>query len=911
MLKKILQAAIKASLLCITLLFVQTAQAAIVPVWGQAYSPNIGWINFYCDGSGGARPANINSSMGGSSTAATACSNISYYTAFDTTTNAFSGVAYSTNYGWLNLTGVTLSGNNLRGSSGANGMPTYNFGTTYFQNNQPNNYNPGVTLNSANAKLCGFAYSTAVGYISLCDTDSTYSLYDFNTYGTYLDKVAPSLTTANETFAADSAKPILLTFADGQTGLQSLSFSLVGANGNTVTCASNNANNLLGVASHAFTTTCNLSVAQTYDLTYTSCDVVSNCRTETIDDFYTVTSNTPSGGVNTLSVFEFSSPLPLKVADGAETHYVRLILRDSDGNRVTSIAGVKEVRVKFYFNNTTKLDQIARTGDAAKYTSNEFGLNQSGGSSTGFLAETPGGDGVWQINVASLTPTSAGYPPIVSDGFNLDFDHIDYEIVALGSNHNVGEGTGSASSLDSGRIFNFEPTLQTTPEAMSFDGGLFAVSSDAADNITINAPKRFQIGFTNASSAYNADSPEIGLLIDSDNSNILWGDAQIEAVNANHASADLTLDTDNSNGFNQSWNDLNTLLNTVPKDTDNSNKIRIRTTPVLTAGNQAPSEINTDLETYVSYEINGVNVKHKAGVLNLDLRNPSLDVVGLVSAEKNISGKQQNTISQSFGDIARNEAKLTINKNVQPLVGDSQALAKACNADLTLTQTSSFNTPSCLFLNKKVIFVNGNDVYLDGGGSSITLPTGIKTILIKGGNLHIRSNLVYSSRQDSFGVVVLKDAAGNGGNIYIYPSVTNVVGAYYAEGSVISVNDSGREEEDNSNTCDGSAGFCDRSFELRNQLYLKGSFATKNTVGGSDKNPLECPSGITCTSRAIARYYDLTYLRTYHENSGGTQAIGAASNSNAVVIEYDSRIQSTPPPLFSKANSSSSSEIGY
>jgi len=883
-----------------------------VPVWGQAYSPNIGWLNFYCDGSGGARPANISSSIGGADTSAEACGNVAYATLFDTVTNAFSGVAYSPNYGWLNLTGVTLDESNLQGSSDANGMATYNFGTTYFQVNQPNSYNPGVAINAPNAKLCGFAYSTAVGYISLCDTDTTYPLYDFDTYGAYLDKVAPTVTTASETFSANSAKPIILNFVDGQTGLESLSFNLVGANGDIVSCASNSDTNLLGVTSKIFTTTCDLSVAQTYDLHFTTCDVVGNCNDGTdninvIDDFYTVVAGNPG---SVLSTFEFGSPT--KIADSTETHHVKLILKDSYGNAITSVAGVKEVKVNFYFNNTTKLDQIAKTGDAAKYTSSEFSLNQEGGDSTGFLTEVSSGDGVWQIDVASFTPTSAGYSPISNDGFDLDFDHIDYEIIALGGKYNIGEGSGSAASGDAGRIFDFAPTLTTTPEAMNFTSD-FTVTEDADENITINAPKRFQISFENASSNFDADNPELGLVIDSNNPNITWGEAAIEKINSTLTAQALNIDSSSADGFNQAWNDFAEVLPRIPKDTEGDKTIRIRTTPILLPNTQAPENLATNFITYLSYEVNGKSIKHKGAITNLDLYNPSLSVSGLVSTEKNISGKQENSITESFGDIARAEAKVTVDKNTQSFIKDSNINSKAaCKLDLTITQASDFNRAGCLFTEKTIAFVNGKDVYLDGAGSSITLPSGKKTILISGGNLHIKSNLTYASRGDSFGIILRKDAAGKGGNIYIYPDVTNVVGAFYAEGSVISVNTLGKSGEDSSSTCSGNNGFCDRSFELRNQLYLKGSFATVNTVGGSDKNPFECPTGITCTSRTIARFYDLTYLRTYHTEAGGNRAVGlAVTNNNAVTIEYDNRIQTTPPPLFSKTASTSGGEIGY
>ncbi|MCF7836987.1 hypothetical protein K9M43_04750, partial [Candidatus Gracilibacteria bacterium] len=136
----------------------------------------------------------------------------------------------------------------------------------------------------------------------------------------------------------------------------------------------------------------------------------------------------------------------------------------------------------------------------------------------------------------------------------------------------------------------------------------------------------------------------------------------------------------------------------------------------------------------------------------------------------------------------------------------------------------------------------------------------------------------------------------------------------------ISVNADGESGEDDSPDCSG-VGFCDRSFELRNQLYWKGLIATQNTIGGSDKAAPKCPAALesacetACTGnlghnckRNLARPYDLAYLRTFHSASGGTQIY---SNSEAaLVVEYDSRIQSNPPPLFETSSGSGSNQLG-
>jgi hypothetical protein len=65
-------------------------------------------------------------------------------------------------------------------------------------------------------------------------------------------------------------------------------------------------------------------------------------------------------------------------------------------------------------------------------------------------------------------------------------------------------------------------------------------------------------------------------------------------------------------------------------------------------------------------------------------------------------------------------------------------------------------------------------------------------LYIKGGDLVIAGDLTYSSPSvqnylrnlASFGVIVTKDASGNGGRIVISPSVHTIVGAYFAEDSI-------------------------------------------------------------------------------------------------------------------------------
>ncbi len=373
------------------------------------------------------------------------------------------------------------------------------------------------------------------------------------------------------------------------------------------------------------------------------------------------------------------------------------------------------------------------------------------------------------------------------------------------------------------------------------------------------------------------------------------------------------------------------------------------------------------------------------------VQNATIDIAGIVrTADGTVTNNPFNELNQDVGDISRTEIKNAVNRAVAAFTADTTAARCDSNGNNGYTITGSGtgemghlfagagpnenagNNPNdnasklqgCGSQNGALMFFDfaGNNkvgkVKLELGGSSPLLPTGPHTILIRGGDLHIKSNLVYPSGSDnSLGIIVLADENGNGGNVYVYPEVTNVVGALYAEGSVISVNSAGNPDEyvnwDNDSQCsaDGSEGICDRSTDLRNQLYWQGLLISQNTIGGSDKNFPECPAAIQSIcdgllavdllavqalpathaervvydndierwtakrAAAIDRRYDFLYMRKFTVSAGGVRATepappGGNVNNNSLIIEYDGRIISNPPPLFDLLGVGSSGELG-
>ncbi len=904
-------------------------------LWGQAYSPNIGWINFYCDGASGTIPAAAPAGKG-APVMPNFCDTTPYGVTFDSTTNTFSGEAYSNTYGWLDLNGLTMNPSfKVNGDTNGGALGDYNFGTTYFEKNDPNNKNPGIDYRNTSGYFCGFAYSDTAGYISFCDPqtkedvpkDISVSGFDFNTYAVYLgigdsdDPLPPTLTTTPKVFAATDNYNETLWFQDDVVNIDSVVIKILDSNGVEQTYNANHfdpANNRASVdiTNHDF------RIIGNYDLTFTACDTIGNCTDPTVENdglysgFFTVVAAAPDWIGN--SFFEFS--VPTQIADGQENHLVRTTLIDEYGNPVISVAGIKEVSVNTKFENTTRLDQIAGTGDSAIFEASEFGFGPvEGGTSTGYLIEANGGDGKFQIDVKSYAPTSKGYTPIVGDGFNLFFDEMTYNVAALGGYINVGESSGTygvAVGFEP-RKFAFSPTLVTTPEALIWDSvtNTYILDVSAIENITVNAPKRFNLELQNFSSSVTAGNPELGLLMDTSDGSVTW----VDAITENPIVQALTLDIEDADGFDGSWNAAGGLVSGGTIDWSSIENIRMRATPELDLAAAVPEDFSTLFETYAGYDVSGKQVRHKSEMLGIGAKlfNPGVEIIGSVYSSGGTSSKQTGSeLNQSLGDTAQSELESIINRSTVALTKD--AAISACTPAGDITNLVNFwnNNPDCTFFEDSVLYLK-NDVVLD---LLVSLPSGAKTILVEGGNLHIKNDFIFPAAIDnSFGVIVLKNAAGVGGNIFIYPDVTNVMGTFYAEGSVISVNAEGECGEDATADCSGT-GFCDRSFELRDQLYWKGLIATQNTIGGADKAPLVFPSDIVttgcnapdcaaaivsgCSSREEARIYDFAYLRTFHPASGGMQIF--ASSDAALVVEYDSRIQNNPPPLFESIEGSSS-----
>lgn len=106
----------------------------------------------------------------------------------------------------------------------------------------------------------------------------------------------------------------------------------------------------------------------------------------------------------------------------------------------------------------------------------------------------------------------------------------------------------------------------------------------------------------------------------------------------------------------------------------------------------------------------------------------------------------------------------------------------------TLTLTN-WDTDRAVLKNTTTLNTNGYYFYSYTSTTANTLTlastptgTGTKSVIVEGGNIQINTNIEYTGTGKTLLLVARKNSAGQGGNIYINPSVTRVDAIIIADG---------------------------------------------------------------------------------------------------------------------------------
>ena len=252
------------------------------------------------------------------------------------------------------------------------------------------------------------------------------------------------------------------------------------------------------------------------------------------------------------------------------------------------------------------------------------------------------------------------------------------------------------------------------------------------------------------------------------------------------------------------------------------------------------------------------------------------------------AGAQIGQETSYAGSVSNRDVKQELLTNVDRAVlnAENEFIGAQVLADITFGSTG-------------VAVVKG-DLFID-----VNPPSGLNTVIVEDGNVFIERSFEYANPNDSFGVIAynttfnLADGeAPNTGHIFVKDNVQTMVGTYYADGSLVSVNDA-----QYANLSSGTDTLNDIEYVItakeNNQLVLEGILLTNNTLGGAliDTGTYATPWHNNGTADAsISRLYDLHFVRRFV----GTPISFANGNTNAFVIRLDNKASyaDSAPPVF-------------
>jgi len=140
---------------------------------------------------------------------------------------------------------------------------------------------------------------------------------------------------------------------------------------------------------------------------------------------------------------------------------------------------------------------------------------------------------------------------------------------------------------------------------------------------------------------------------------------------------------------------------------------------------------------------------------------------------------------------------------------------------------------------------------------TITAPTGTgtKSVIVQGGNIQINSNIEYTGTGKTLLLIARKNGAGQGGNIYINPSVTRVDAIIIADGGSLM----------NGTTTNGTTttkNWITNATDLTNRLTINGRVYSYNTRGGSITPQAAPGTDFDPLTTNIGKYFDTASTST-------------------------------------------------
>lgn len=636
------------------------------------------------------------------------------------------------------------------------------------------------------------------------------------------------------------------------------------------------------------------NTAREYTYRITSiCDQAGNCWNGTQDINYNIYANP---NANPVSDIQNTTSLAAAIADGQPRVLART-LKDAYNNAIIPAPAIsRSVSMNLSgINNTMFLDQYTRTWVTSIYVTapnNAADTALTFTSSQVFVNPLTSTTGDYPLILKVYTPTANSYWATEPKSDPLASFSINTNLVV--SDSLIGPAKTFSQTLSDP---SFKPLYISTITGDLRNGG-FIEGTQQTNIISIT---NNNIGLT----------PSVLL--------------QLEFSGSNTPSFDYYGWTTGNSGT------VIAARNTMTANPGTATSTTFYTKLVQKPNTQVNSLSSLQFSTHFSYTLDGKNILYNSDIIGktwgywggvtAGLGNQvGIKIIGPIASNiiwAILSGQFADGTS-IFGGISRADARNKIRQSIA--LATRNMILQDASATLDTVGSFTSGAPSTgvrwAYIDK---WNNTSILKLEKIGWNIILGSipvsisGRRTLVVKWANLYISKDMYYATVDSILAVVVQKDEAGNGGNLYIDPNITNIVGTYIIDGSVMSYSD-----------ILGEIGVGDIT-TLKNQLYIYGSIVSENTIGGSRMSPLRCPSLIntTCATINEAQKYDLNYLRRYYlfggSPFGNAKVIGGGTCTTIlcsgfqanmiqkfttptedlarypVIIEYNPRIRTTPP----------------
>lgn len=558
-----------------------------------------------------------------------------------------------------------------------------------------------------------------------------------------------------------------------------------------------------------------------------------------------------------------------KIADGVEKHKIQIDLKDKYNNPVIPVVWVKQVEVEIAFENDVcknQIDTLVCWWDAISYT------GAVGFSSLHYMTNTSTGanmtDGKYEVSIDSLAPTKIAYSPAKWD---IRISKLNYKISPLNAHSWVWELAGKVDvywwTVSKSLPFSFTPAvyvndIKTNPTRIMRD---VSVIFDAEiKKPTLQTISNFSIHHI-LDIGSNLMMSFQWLQKNGTETSVCTG-YNSQSWYIGNGDCYLSLPPSSSNILlSKSWN--------LSEYTSS-----FQTTPKIVA--LADPNFSTDYDSKISYEISGKVIKYSS-------------------------------LKKTFADLISNqEVKIAWIANNWGYEVSNVSTNKILNTSITKSDLRMQ-----IAKNVETYTKNGIPANIDYKTSNYTLnawPSGKDTIIIKWWDLIITGNIIKTSSDKLNSIVILREN-GVWGNIWIDKNVQFVSAIIYVDGHLLSWN--------------GTTYYSDNlPSQAKDQLLVKWSIISNNTIWGSSKNPYVCPyrfdASQSCDEKQ-SRRYDLNHFRHFISESSFWAGDGVwekflpwtgpweidvwydtidmtniGYSQAPMIVEYDYKIQTNPPKIF-------------